>query len=94
MARSAASDAPKEPIDTTGDADLEAKWQALVGAVVDAKAAAQEAKLAWADACAARGSILTATPEAAAAADEAKAAYDEACKTVDEAAARMKAGDL
>ena len=94
MARTAASDAPKDPVDTTDDPELEARWQALVHAVVDAKTAAQDAKLAWSDACDARGPIHLATPEALAAVAAAKSTYDEACVAVDAAQARMKAGDL
>ena len=84
----------RAPIDTTDDPVLEAKWQALVQAVVDAKAEAATRKLAWAEACEARGSIINATPEAIAAAEAAKAAYDEATAAVEAAQERMKAGDL
>ena len=88
----ASSTAPNEPTDTTGDPVLEAEWQALVHAVVDAKAAAAAAKRAWGDACDERGPYTSAPPEAHAKVADAKAAYDAACAAVDVAAARMKAG--
>ena len=91
MARSVDRDAP---IDTTGDAALEAKWQALVDAVIAAKEAAAAKKRSWGEACEARGPIHLASPEAIAAADAAKAEYDEARAAVDAAQERMKAGDL
>lgn len=84
----------RAPVDTADNPELEAKWQALVDAVVDAKAEASARKQAWVEACNARGSILTATPEAIEAADAAKAAYDEATAEVEAAQERMKAGDL
>lgn len=89
-----ADDAAGAPVDTTGDPELEARWRALVDAVIDAKAATAAAKQAWGDACDERGPVDTATPEAVAAAEAAKAAYDEACAAVDAAQERMKAGDL
>lgn len=88
----ASSAAHNEPIDTTDDPVLEAKWQALVQAVVDAKTAAATAKRAWGDACDERGPDTSASPEAHAKVAAAKAAYDAACAAVDEAGARMKAG--
>lgn len=90
----ARSDAPKEPVDTTGDPVLEAKWQALVQGVIDAKAEAATKRDAWAEACDARGPLHTATPEGVAAAEDAKAEYDAALQAVLDAGARMKAGDL
>ena len=82
------------PIDTTGKRALEAKWQALVDGVIEAKAAAAERKQAWSEACVARGPLQTASPEAAAAAEAARAAYDDARSAVEAAQERMKAGDL
>lgn len=82
------------PIDTTGDPEEEAKWQALVDVVIAAKADAAAKRQVWSDACDARGPIRDATPEACAAVDAAKAAYDEALQAVLDAGAHMKAGDL
>jgi hypothetical protein len=90
--------APKEPIDTTGDPALEARWQALVDKVAAAKA----------DAIKARGALVEAEQAVAVfrsgghdvpgkvAEAEAKArhAYRAAGKRLDEASKRMKAGDL
>lgn len=90
-----ASAPPHKPaIDTTGKPGLEAKWQALVRGVIDAKAAADSKRKAWADACQRRGPAQTATAKALADVDKAKAEYDRAVAAVKSAGERMKAGDL
>lgn len=86
--------APKKPVDTTGDSVLEAKWQTLVRAVIDAKNDVGKRRRAWHEACVARGPIQHATPEASAAADAAKAAYETAKQSVLDRGAAMKAGVL
>lgn len=86
--------APKKPVDTTGDPVLEAKWQALVRAVIDAKDEVEKKRWAWHEACVARGPVQHATPEACAAADAAKAAYETAKQSVLDRGAAMKAGVL
>lgn len=86
--------AAHEPIDTSGDPELEARWQAVVAEVIDAKAAAAAARAAVVEAERARGKVSKATPAALAAVDEAMAKYRAAGERVVRAAAAMKAGDL
>lgn len=83
-----------EPIDTTEDPELEARWQQLVRAVIDAKADALAARQACVDAERARGSLLTASDEAVAAVAAAHAAYAAAGARVAAASAAMKTGSL
>jgi hypothetical protein len=96
----ASSDAP-EPIDTTGDPVLEAKWQALVLEVIDAKEAATAARerLVIAEQAIAKASLAEDPDEfevhpVVVAHREARVAYEAAVVRVAAAAARMKAGDL
>jgi hypothetical protein len=84
----------RAPIDTTGDPVLEAKWQALVDEVIDAKAAAADARAACIAAERDRGPLHLASEEAHAAVAAAHDAYRAAGKRVEAAAQAIKAGDL
>lgn len=89
------------PVDTTGDPELEARWQALVQAVVDAKAAVDAARTEMGDAAVALTKARQATggggdaPLAVVNADvAARLAYRAAVDAATTAQARMKSGAL
>ncbi len=84
----------RDPIDTTGDPELEARWQAVVREVIDAKAAIAEARHACVAAERERGPLPDATPEALAKVSAAHEAYNKAVERLAEASRRMKAGDI
>ena len=84
----------REPVDTTGNPALEARWQALVQEVIDAKKAALDALAACVEAERERGPLDRASSDGIAQVEEAHAAYSAAIERVREAGERMKAGDL
>jgi hypothetical protein len=86
--------AKPDPVDTTGDPVLEAKWQALVDEVIAAKAAAMAAREACILAEQERGAPDQATPAALAKVAETHDAYRAAGERVKRASEAMKAGEL
>jgi hypothetical protein len=82
------------PIDTTDDPELEARWQALVREVIDAKAAAADARDLLIAAELRRGPIPLATPKALREVEAAQAAYRAAGERVAAAADAMKSGRI
>ncbi len=94
MDTTASADAAPEPIDTTGDQDLEERWNAAIDRIVRAKAAYGEARQGLIDAEIARGPAHLASDEALAAVDAARHAVETARSEVAAASGAVKEGRI